>query len=114
MDDLYYRKSESRSRILGILQPLFRNRKLVLTLLIGIPVVAYVLFGSRGVVQRVRLEQQKSEVQAKIKEAEADSKKLREESKALDEDRKKIEKVARENHQMTRPGEKVYRAAGEK
>jgi cell division protein FtsB len=113
MDDLYYRKTKPGAGIAGLFSRL-RNRTFLVALLIAVPILGYVLFGSHGVVQRIRLEQQRTELQAKIKDAETQTRKLREQSAALDGDRKTIEKVAREKHVMVRPGEKVYRVAGDK
>jgi cell division protein FtsB len=114
MDDQYYRKAKVGAGFAGLVSRLLRNRFLGIALLLGIPVLGYILFGSHGVVQRVRLEQQRSELQAKIKDAEVEARKLKQESTALEGDRKTIEKVAREKHLMVRPGEKVYRVAGDK
>jgi cell division protein FtsB len=114
MDDQYYRKAKAGAGFTGLVSRLLQNRLLVGTLLLGIPILGYVLFGSHGVLQRVRLEKQRSELEAKIKDAEVEARKLKEQSAALDGDRKTIEKVAREKHLMVRPGEKVYRVAGDK
>jgi cell division protein FtsB len=109
MDDLYYRKKDSPRSLLGRLRRLLSNRKLVLTLVLGIPLLLYVVFGSHGILQRIRLERQKTELQEKIRAAEAEGKKLQEQSKALEGDKKTVEKVAREKYGMVRKGEQVYR-----
>jgi cell division protein FtsB len=109
MESDFYRKKKKRFDIGGKVRRLLKNRRLVLGLLVGIPVLAYVLFGSRGVVQRVRLQRQKTELEAEIRAAETETKNLQAESKALDGDEKAIEKVAREKHDMVREGETVYK-----
>ena len=78
-------------------------------LVLGSILLLYFLFGTHGIIQRVRLQHQKSELVSKIQDAEAESKKLQAESKALDGDPKAIEKVAREKHGMIREGETVYK-----
>ena len=72
-------------------------------------VMGFALFGNRGVFQRVRLEKQKAQMEAKIREAQEENQRLQAQSKALDGDKKAIEKVAREDHGMHRQGETVYR-----
>jgi cell division protein FtsB len=114
MDDQYYRKTQASGRIAGLLRRLLHHRILLVGLMLSVPLLGFAIFGNHGVVQRIRLEQQRYELQAKIKDAEAQTKKLKEQSAALDGDRKTIEKVAREKHLMVRPGEKVYRVAGDK
>jgi len=109
MQSDFYRKDSKRYDIRGFFRKLSRNRRLVLALVLGVPLLGYVLFGSRGVIQRVRLHGQKAELQRMIKEAEAENKKLQAESKALEGDKKTIEKVARERYGMVREGETVYR-----
>lgn len=86
-----------------------RNKRVVLALVVGIPIALYVLFGSRGVVQRVKLENQKAELEAKVREAEAETQRLQSESRALDGNKEAIEKVAREKYGMIRKGETVYK-----
>jgi cell division protein FtsB len=109
MNDLYYRKTPASAGLIGRIGGWLHNRNVLAALIVGIPLAGYLLFGSRGIVQRVRLEHEKTELQQKIREAEAEGKRLQEESKALEGDVKTIEKVARERYDMVRPGEKVYR-----
>jgi cell division protein FtsB len=110
-DGDFYRKLGRRSNLQAALKRLLANRRLMLGLVLGIPLALFVLFGNRGVVQRVRLQAQKADLEQKILEAEAEAKRLQQESRALDGDRKTIEKVAREKYGMVREGETVYRVA---
>jgi cell division protein FtsB len=110
-DGVFYRKLDKRGGLGAALKKLLSNRRLVLALVLGLPLVLFVLFGNRGVVQRVRLQAQKTELEQKIREAEAEARRLQQESRALDGDRKTIEKVAREKYGMVREGETVYRVA---
>jgi len=105
MESLFYRKQRKGFSVAKLL----RNKKILAGVLIGLPILSYVLFGSHGIVQRVRLESQKEELEAKVKAAEEENLLLEAESKALDSDKKAIEKVAREKYGMAREGETVYR-----
>lgn len=109
MDNLFYRKDRRTIDVQSLLKKLVRNKRAMLGLLIGIPLVLFLLFGNHGVVQRIKLQSQKTELEAKILQAEAETKQLQAESKALDGDTKAIEKVAREKYGMIRDGETVYK-----
>lgn len=109
MDNLFYRKEKKKWGVRGLLKKFLKSRRAVLATLVGIPVILFLLFGSHGIVQRIRLQHQKAELEMKVQQAEAETKRLRAESKALDGDKKAIEKVAREKYGMHRDGETVYK-----
>lgn len=109
MDNLFYRKDRKKFDIRASLRKLFKNKRAMLGLVVGVPLVLFLMFGSHGIVQRIRLTNQKAELQAKIEQAKAETKQLEAESKALDGDKKAIEKVAREKYGMIREGETVYK-----
>jgi cell division protein FtsB len=109
MDNLFYRKEGKKFDVRSKLKKLLRNRRAVLGLIVGVPLALYVLFGSHGIIQRVKLQNQKAKLEEKIRQAEEETKKLQAESKALDGDKKAIEKVAREQYGMIREGETVYK-----
>lgn len=111
MENQFYRKKKSPWDLREPLRQLLRNKRFLLVLAIGLPLAGVVLFGSRGVISRVRLEHQKAGLEQQLREAEAENRRLREQSKALDGDRATIERMAREKHGMVRPGETVYKAA---
>jgi len=113
-DNLFYRKERKRIDARVLLKKLLKNRRVVFALIVGTPILLYVVFGHHGVLQRIRLEKEKTELEAKIRTAEAEGKTLQAESKALDGDKKAIEKVAREKHNMVREGEHVYKVNPEK
>ena len=87
---------------------MLKNKRVLALLVIGIPVLLFVLFGNRGVVQRLKLQTRKTELLQRIREAEQEGKRLRADSLALGSDRRLIEKKARENYRMVRPGETLY------
>ncbi len=109
MDNLFYRKTKPRFDARAALKKLLKNKKLLLMCGIAVVVAGIVVFGNRGILQRMRLQQQKAELEVKIRQAEEETKSLQSQSKALDGDKKAIEKVAREKYGMVREGEKVYK-----
>jgi len=111
MDDLFYRKKKRRLTPVSLLRKAARSKRAMIGLLVGVPLAAFLLFGNRGIIVRVRLMQQKAELEARIRDAEAETKRLQAESKALDGDKKAIEKVAREKYGMVRDGETVYKVS---
>jgi len=109
MDNLFYRRKKKLIDVPGLLRKLVRNKRLMILLIIGVPLGLYLVFGNRGILQRVRLERQKTNLENQIRDGEAETRKLEAQSKALDGDKKEIEKVARERYGMTREGETVYK-----
>jgi len=105
MENLYYRTFRKRFNRLR----LFRNKRILIATLIGLPLFTYVLFGSHGIVQRIRLERQKEELQSLIRAAEEENLRLQAEAKALESDMRALERVAREKYGMVREGETVYK-----
>jgi cell division protein FtsB len=111
MDSLFYRTARKGITLGAFLKKLVRNKRALAVLVVGIPLLVYLLFGSHGIVQRVKLQQKRVELEAQIREAEAETKRLQAESAALDGDKKAIEKTAREKYGMAREGETVYKVA---
>jgi cell division protein FtsB len=109
MESLFYRKDKKSAAFKTNMRRLLTNRRFVIQFVVGSAIVLYGIFGSHGILQRVRLEQQKAEYTAKIRQAQEETKRLRAESKALDGDPNAIEKVAREKYGMMREGETVYK-----
>jgi cell division protein FtsB len=113
-DNLFYRKARRRIDPGALLRKLLGNRRLLILLVVGVPVLAYAVFGNRGILQRYRLQNEKTELDKKIRAAEDEGKALQAESKALDGDKKAIEKAAREKHNLVRDGERIYKVSPEK
>lgn len=109
MNSDFYRKRKKGIDLRSLWKKLLRNRRLMLTLILGTPILLYVIFGPRGVVKRIRLQHQKTQLEEQIRAEEAEVQKLRAESKALDGDKAAIEKVAREKYGMVREGETMYK-----
>jgi cell division protein FtsB len=109
MDSQFYRVDKSGVSVREKLIALIKNKRFVVRFVAGVIIAGVVLFGDHGIIQRIRLSYQKSDLQTKIVEAERESKRLQAQSRALDGDAKAIEKIAREKHGMIREGETVYK-----
>jgi cell division protein FtsB len=111
MENTFYRKKKSRWNIRELSRFLRRNERRLIPVGIVLFLLGYVLFADHGILQRVRLARQKSEMEQKIRDAEVETSRLKQELKALENDRATIERVAREQHGMVRSGETVYRTS---
>ena len=112
MDQQYYRKIQPK--VGGWLKKIFKQRSVLLTLLIAVPAVSFMTFSNKGILEHLSLASQKHEMQEKIIQEQEEQHKLQELSKALDTDPKAIEKIAREKYAMVRNGETVYKVKKEK
>ncbi len=114
MDDKYYRKPKQKSRVGMWLKNAIKNKNLLLTLVVIVPIVCFITFSNRGILMRMGLESEREAMQGKIRQAQEEQQRLLEQSKALEKDGKAIEKVAREKYGMVREGETVYKVKKEK
>ena len=78
-------------------------------LLILLLILAYAVFGKKGLLQRVDLELENRELQKKLKDEQEKTLMLQKEIDELKTSDKKIEKVAREKYGMTKEGEEIYK-----
>jgi len=85
-----------------------KKRTAVILLILSIGVV-YFLFDSRGLIQRIRLESEKSSLENKIRVLEQKNKSMQEEINKLKTDNQEIERIAREKYFMHRNGEKIIK-----
>lgn len=108
------RKIRKKADLRALFSKLWTNKRLSIVLIIALILLLYILFNNQGVIQRIRLEEERKEMLLKIQRAEQEQKQLQEQSKALEGDKKAVEKVAREKYGMVREGEKVYRVAPKK
>lgn len=111
MDIRYYRKFKPRKIVVSGFQRLWKRPVLRWVVLIGVPFLLYATFSGKGILQRMRLEEEKKLWQEKVQQAQTEHQRLQEEAKALETDTSpggKIEKVARERYGMVREGETVY------
>ncbi len=111
MDSSFYRKLTHRLGLTTALKKFVRNKKAMVVTGIGLVVLVYGVLGNHGIVQRLRLQHEKADLERKIKEAGEETRQLQNQSRDLDTNLKAIEKVARERYGMARDGERVYKAA---
>jgi len=111
MSDIYLRKKKPGIRYLQQSLPRLLQRGGLWKLGILAVVIGFILFGNRGVIQRVKLEMEKQQMIELVKEAEAETEVLRETLNQVSTDDAFIEKIARERYGMIRTGDTVYRIA---
>jgi cell division protein FtsB len=114
MEQLYYRKTVKKTQVPAWLNKLAKSNWVRILVLAGIPLLAFVTFNNKGILQHIHLQQEKREMIEKISNAQKEQIQLQQTSKALDKDPKMIEKVAREQYGLVREGETVYKAKKEK
>jgi len=110
----FYRKIKKQIEPENLIEKIKKNKLRSAIIFGGIVLFLYVFFNNSGILQRIKLELQKKEIQEKIQTAEEEQKKLKDQSKALEGDPKAIEKVAREKYGMVRENEKVYKVKPKK
>lgn len=76
-------------------------------------IAGYVMFGNRGVIQRVQLEMEKQHMIEEVENVEAETEELKQQLKQVENDDAFIEIIARERYGMIRSGETVYRITEE-
>ncbi len=114
MEDQFYRKAQKKPTVAGVVKKAWKNKTLRIAILIVVPILSFITFSNKGILQRINLENQKNEMKAKLIQAQQEQAQLQQQSKALDTDPKAIEKVAREKYGMIREGETVYKIRKEK
>lgn len=108
MENEFYRKEGDNPLARLLRKPWLTNKKLIF-LLIFIPILLFILFNNKGIIQRIRLGYERDRIQEQIRIEEEKQKKIQEEIYLLKNSDEKIEKVAREKYNMKRPGETVYK-----
>ena len=87
----------------------YTRRKFFLILTIILLILAYALFGKKGLIQRVELELENRELRQKLSDEQKKTEMLKKEIEELKTSEKKIDKVAREKYNMTKEGEEIYK-----
>lgn len=85
-----------------------QKRRLMIGMLIGVPIVAYSLFSSRGIFSRLSLEWERRSLRQRIEAAIKEQDSLKTTIHNLETDTLLIERIAREKYGMVRSGEKVF------
>ena len=97
------------SFIKNVVRYIYRRKKFFLYVLVLLLVLSYAVFGKKGILQRVELEMENSELKTKLKAEQEKTLMLQKEVEDLRTSDKKIEKVAREKYGMTKEGEEIYK-----
>lgn len=110
----FYRPKNVRKHLRTFAKNASKNKKRTVILVLATVALLYLLVDNKGVLARVRLESQRTDMLAKIQAAEDSTARLKDHIKALEKDQKTIETIAREKYGMTRKGETMYRVQKEK
>jgi cell division protein FtsB len=93
----------------NILRYIYYRRRFFVYLFILLVIIAYAVFGKKGILQRVELEMENRELQQKLKDEQEKTLYLQKEIEALENSQKKIDEVAREKYGMVKDGEEIYK-----
>lgn len=93
----------------NILRYIYSRRRMFIFIIVLLLILAYAVFGKKGLLQRVDLELDNRELQRKLKDEQEKTLMLQKEIEELKTSDKKIEKVAREKYGMTKEGEEIYK-----
>ncbi|MFZ1322786.1 MAG: septum formation initiator family protein [Ignavibacteria bacterium] len=85
------------------------NVNLVLVVVFFIGLISMTIFGNKGVLQKMKLEEETREIENLIKLELAKTENLQKEIDALSSSDTRLEEVAREKFGMTKDGEKIYK-----
>lgn len=85
------------------------NKYFALFVLILVMLIYMTVFGSKGLIHRVDLENEKQDLEQQLKAETEKTKQLQQEVEDLNKSDEKIEKVAREKYGLTKEGEKIYK-----
>ncbi len=85
-----------------------QKRRLMIAAIIGIPILSYALFSSRGLFARISLEWERKNLAGRIESARTEQDSLKSQIRRLEQDTLLIEKIAREKYGLLKPGEKIF------
>lgn len=85
------------------------NVNLVLVIVFFIGLISMTIFGNKGVLQKMKLEEETRELENLIKIELDKTENLQKEIDALSSSNTRLEEVAREKFGMTKDGEKIYK-----
>lgn len=85
------------------------NLRLAIVLIFFAALISFALFGSKGILQRMKLESEQKSLEEQLRNEVRRSAELQKEIDELRSSDKKIEEVAREKYGMTKEGEKIQR-----
>jgi len=103
-------ETEKKESILRIAARYFKYNKISFLLIILILIqITISIFGSKGLLTRLRLNNEKKQLEQQLQTEIKNGEELQKEINELNTSDKKIEKVAREKFGMVKDGEKIYR-----
>ena len=76
MDEQYFRKEPPRQNLAKWVKKVWKKKIFRLSVLVFIPVISFVLFSNRGVIQRVNLESRKDELLREVDQLRKDQQSL--------------------------------------
>lgn len=85
------------------------NKYFTLFIIILVTLVYMTVFGNKGLLHRLEMENEKSSLEEELKLENTRTKTLQQEVDELNNSDEKIEKVAREKYGLTKEGEKIYK-----
>lgn len=93
----------------NVFRYIYYRRRFFIYLIVLLIIIAYAVFGKKGILQRVELEMENKELQQKLKDEQERTSYLQKEIEALKNSQKKIDEVAREKYGMVKQGEEIYK-----
>lgn len=97
------------SFVKNVVRYIYRRKKFFVYAFVLLLVLTYAVFGKKGILQRVELEMENSELKNKLKAEQEKTLILQREVEELKTSDRKIEKVAREKYGMVKDGEEIYK-----
>ena len=93
----------------NLIRYIYRRRRFFLYFSILLIILAYAVFGRKGILQRVELELENRALEQRLIDEKQRTVSLQSEIDQLKTSEKKIEKVAREKYGMVKEGEEIYK-----
>jgi cell division protein FtsB len=90
-------------------RPLTNRRKVLYAALVAVPLLAILTFGNRGILKRLELEGDVSNLHEELYRDRGVGDSLKQEIARIKADTTAVERLARERYGMVRPGESIYK-----
>ena len=99
-----------RDSLLKIVARFFKYNKFFMLFIVILLMIVYMtIFGSKGLIHRISLENEKKDLENQLKTETETTGELQKEIEALNKSDERIEEVAREKYGLTKEGEKIYK-----
>ncbi len=107
---MFEEKEEIEDGLIKKIARFFKYNKLALFFsLIIIAHIGLAVFGSKGLLTRIRLESERKQLEKQLQEEWKKGEDMKKEINEINTSDKKIEKIAREKYGMTKDGEKIIK-----